>query len=63
MNVSVIFHKSGAISIDHIRYGPSTELAGFFVYWKNKIKRDKRIYKSLNSGCLGDLVKTLEDEK
>jgi hypothetical protein len=32
--ISVQFHKTGAISIDHIRYGPSTEIARFFTDWR-----------------------------
>ncbi len=28
--ISVKFHKTGAVSIDNIRYGPSTAVARFF---------------------------------
>lgn len=28
--ISIKFHKTGAVSIDHIRYGPSTEIAQYF---------------------------------
>lgn len=40
--LSVQFHKTDAVSIDHIRYGPSTEIARFFIDWR-EAKREKSV--------------------
>jgi hypothetical protein len=40
-NISVRFHETGAVSIDHIRYGPSTEIARFFADWRVRWRKDR----------------------
>jgi hypothetical protein len=41
-DVSIRFHKTGAVSIDWIRYGPSTEIARFFVELRATEEKENR---------------------
>jgi hypothetical protein len=41
--ISVQFHKTGTVSIDHIRYGASTEIARFFTDWKTTNEKREKV--------------------
>ena len=45
-NIEVIFHDTGAISIDNIRYGPQLFISRYFGMLKMNKEREKRILKS-----------------
>lgn len=40
--ITVRFHKTGAVSIDNIRYGPDTEIARFFTDLKTEKKKEEK---------------------
>lgn len=53
--VTIKFHKTGAVSIDYIRYGPGTAIARFFTDWKAGQDKKSRTEERIDSASEGSL--------